>query len=171
MTPMRANVVGPPSVATSIRASIAACRSGAVCSAFGSFRAAESIQGRCCRHCPPCCRRAKSSARHRDRVGAGRAIPGWVAWIDKLSPPVHAGGFCLEKFDFHEKAAGQYPAASGLKIACFRKCPSAPVIGDLHWRAKGANQNCCSIKGTKKLCRREHTFHIAPYRGYAASDG
>jgi hypothetical protein len=45
----------------------------------------------------------------------------------------------------------------GLKIACFRKCPSAPVLRDLHGRAKGANQNCCSIKGTNKLLPREHT--------------
>jgi hypothetical protein len=37
MMPMRANIVGPPSVATKIRASIAACHSAAVCSAFGSF--------------------------------------------------------------------------------------------------------------------------------------
>ena len=31
------NIVGPPSVATRIRASIAACYSGAPCSAFGSL--------------------------------------------------------------------------------------------------------------------------------------
>jgi hypothetical protein len=37
MMPMRANIVGPPSVATKIRASIAACHSDAVCSAFGSL--------------------------------------------------------------------------------------------------------------------------------------
>src|SRR5260221_11509193 len=35
-TPMRANIVGPPDVATS-RASIAACHSAASCSAFGSL--------------------------------------------------------------------------------------------------------------------------------------
>jgi hypothetical protein len=34
---MRANIVGPPDVATRIKASIAACHSGASCSAFGSF--------------------------------------------------------------------------------------------------------------------------------------
>src|SRR5258705_13616120 len=34
---MRANVVGPPDVATRINASIAACHSAAPCSAFGSF--------------------------------------------------------------------------------------------------------------------------------------
>jgi hypothetical protein len=32
--PMRANIVGPPSVATSIKASMAACHSAAVCSTF-----------------------------------------------------------------------------------------------------------------------------------------
>src|SRR6266404_5343895 len=36
MTPMRANIVGPPSVATRIKASIAACHSAASCSALGS---------------------------------------------------------------------------------------------------------------------------------------
>ncbi len=36
MTPMRANIVGPPDVATRINASIAACYSSASCSDFGS---------------------------------------------------------------------------------------------------------------------------------------
>jgi hypothetical protein len=35
--PIRANIVGPPSVTTRIKASIAACHSGASCSALGSF--------------------------------------------------------------------------------------------------------------------------------------
>jgi hypothetical protein len=34
MTPMRANIVGPPSVATRIRASIAACHSGGIVLGF-----------------------------------------------------------------------------------------------------------------------------------------
>src|SRR5437868_4357562 len=38
MTPIRANIVGPPDVATRIKASIAACHSAAAwCSAFGSL--------------------------------------------------------------------------------------------------------------------------------------
>src|SRR5258707_1520025 len=37
MTPMRANIVGPPDVATRINASIAACHSAASCLAFGSL--------------------------------------------------------------------------------------------------------------------------------------
>ncbi len=37
MTPMRANIVGPPDVATRISASMAACHSAASCSAFGSL--------------------------------------------------------------------------------------------------------------------------------------
>jgi hypothetical protein len=37
MTPMRASMVGPPDSATSNRASIAACHSGASCSASGSL--------------------------------------------------------------------------------------------------------------------------------------
>jgi len=37
MMPMRANIVGPPDVATRIKAPIAACHSWASCSAFGSF--------------------------------------------------------------------------------------------------------------------------------------
>jgi hypothetical protein len=35
MTPIRANIVGPPDVATRIKAYIAACHFGAICSAFG----------------------------------------------------------------------------------------------------------------------------------------
>jgi hypothetical protein len=37
MMPMRANIVGPPDVATRIKASIAACHSAALCSALGSL--------------------------------------------------------------------------------------------------------------------------------------
>ncbi len=37
MTPMRANIVGPPDVATRIKASIAAYHSAVACSALGSF--------------------------------------------------------------------------------------------------------------------------------------
>jgi hypothetical protein len=37
MMPIRASIVGPPFVATRIKACIAACHSGASCSAFGSF--------------------------------------------------------------------------------------------------------------------------------------
>jgi hypothetical protein len=37
ITPMRANIVGPPSVTTSNSASIAACHSSASCSALGSL--------------------------------------------------------------------------------------------------------------------------------------
>jgi hypothetical protein len=37
MTPMRANIVGPPCSATRIRASTAVCHSSSCCSAFGSF--------------------------------------------------------------------------------------------------------------------------------------
>src|SRR5712672_1959617 len=37
LMPMRANIVGPPDVATRISPSIAACHSWASCSAFGSF--------------------------------------------------------------------------------------------------------------------------------------
>jgi hypothetical protein len=59
-----------------------------------------------------------------------------------------------------EKAAGDLQRPAGLKIAYFQNAPPAPVFADLHWRAKGANQNCCSIKGTKKLLRRGHK--IAP---------
>ncbi len=37
MMPIFANITGPPSVATRIKASIAACHSGVMCSAFGSL--------------------------------------------------------------------------------------------------------------------------------------
>ena len=37
ITPILANIVGPPCSATRINASIAACHAGALCSRFGSF--------------------------------------------------------------------------------------------------------------------------------------
>ena len=37
MIPIRASIVEPPFVATRIKACIAACHSGASCSAFGNF--------------------------------------------------------------------------------------------------------------------------------------
>jgi hypothetical protein len=51
-------------------------------------------------------------------------------------------------------------------------CP-APVFAALHWRAKVANQNCCSIKGTKMLLRLEHTaraIHPAPASAFPNAD-
>jgi hypothetical protein len=42
MTPIRANIVGPPSVATRIGASIAACHSAVSCSAFGGISLAAA---------------------------------------------------------------------------------------------------------------------------------
>jgi hypothetical protein len=158
MTPMRANVVGPPSVATSIRASIAARRSGAMCSAFGSFRAAESMQGRCCRHCPPCCRRAKSSVRHRDRVGAGRAIPGWAAWIGKLRPPFTPAGCELKR------PPGNIRRPPGSKLLAFENARpprlSETCIGGRRERIKTAvpskEQRSCAGGSTHSISR-----HIA----------
>jgi hypothetical protein len=44
----------------------------------------------------------------------------------------------------------------GSKLLALNMVPSAPVFADWHWRANGANQNCCSIKGTKTLLRRGH---------------
>jgi hypothetical protein len=38
MMPMRANIVGPPDVATRIKASMAACHSAASCSGFRKLR-------------------------------------------------------------------------------------------------------------------------------------
>jgi hypothetical protein len=52
----------------------------------------------------------------------------------------------------------------GSKLLIFQNAPSAPVFADLHWRAKGTNQNCCSIKGTKKLLRRGHMRYAQPMR-------
>jgi hypothetical protein len=48
MMPMRAIIVGPPSVATRIKASMAACHSAASCSAFGSrvMYVPASLRGR-----------------------------------------------------------------------------------------------------------------------------
>jgi hypothetical protein len=55
-----------------------------------------------------------------------------------------------------EKAAGDLQRPPGSKLLTSKMAPSAPVFEDLHWQAKGANQNCCSIKGTKLLLRRRH---------------
>ena len=57
-----------------------------------------------------------------------------------------------------EKGRRTLPGAlPGSKLLAFENAPSAPVLLDLHWRVKRANQNCCSIGGTKMLLRREHT--------------
>jgi hypothetical protein len=48
----------------------------------------------------------------------------------------------------------------GSKLLSSKMAPSAPVFVDLHWRAKVANQNCCSIKGTKTLLRLGHTLRL-----------
>ena len=57
-----------------------------------------------------------------------------------------------------EKAAGSMTSdLPGSKLLSSKMAPSAPVFVDLHWRAKVANQNCCSIKGTKTLLRLGHT--------------
>jgi hypothetical protein len=50
----------------------------------------------------------------------------------------------------------------GSKLLSSKIAPSAPVFADLHWRAKVANQNCCSIKGTKTLLRLGHTEATHP---------
>src|SRR6266404_3230916 len=39
-----------------------------------------------------------------------------------------------------------------------------PVFTDLHQRAEGANQKCCSIKETKKMLRRGHRYERARKR-------
>jgi hypothetical protein len=57
----------------------------------------------------------------------------------------------------NEKAAGQYPAACRAQNLTFENASSAPVLRDLHWRAKVANQKCRSLKGTKNLLRRGHS--------------
>ena len=51
MTPIRANIVGPPFFAMRISASMATCHSGAECSAFDSFVMwlAASLKVRSCR--------------------------------------------------------------------------------------------------------------------------
>jgi len=60
-----------------------------------------------------------------------------------------------------EKAAGSMTSdLPGSKLLSSKMAPCAPVFVDLHWRAKGANQNCCSIKGTKTLLRLGHTLRL-----------
>jgi hypothetical protein len=63
-------------------------------------------------------------------------------------------GWRVERIEKGRRAiSGGLP---GSKLRAFEMAPSAPVTGDLHWQAKGANQNCCSIKGTNKLLRGGH---------------
>jgi hypothetical protein len=57
----------------------------------------------------------------------------------------------------HEKAAGQYPAACRAQNCVLSKWPRPPRLWETCiGRAKGANQNCCSVKGTNKLLRGGH---------------
>src|ERR1700733_2597570 len=50
-------------------------------------------------------------------------------------------GCRCRRFDFHEKAAGQYPAASRAQNCLLSKCPFAPVMRDLHSQAeRGASK-------------------------------
>jgi hypothetical protein len=50
----------------------------------------------------------------------------------------------------------------GSKLIVYERYP-APVFTSLHWRAEGATQKCCSIKGTSKLLRRRHKLRPALY--------
>ena len=56
-----------------------------------------------------------------------------------------------------KRPPGNIQRPTGLKIAWCLNAPSAPVFVELHWRSEEANQNGCSIEGTKKLLRRGHT--------------
>jgi hypothetical protein len=50
----------------------------------------------------------------------------------------------------------------GSKLIVYERYP-APVFTSLHWRAEGATQKCCSIKGTSKLLRLRHKLRPALY--------
>jgi hypothetical protein len=103
----------------------------------------------------------------RGTPGAPDACPNLL----KISESAFCVGLRLgrrcRRFDFHEKAAGQYPAASRAQIACFQKCPFAPVMRDLHSQAeRGASKLLFHQRNKGVVAARAHI----PYRGYAASD-
>jgi hypothetical protein len=81
--------------------------------------------------------------------GAFHGLAGLSGLLPRFTPGVNWKGL--------KRPPGKIRRPTGLKMRAFEMAPSAPVMGDLHWRAKGANQNCRSVKGTKNLLRRGHT--------------
>jgi hypothetical protein len=83
--------------------------------------------------------------------------------------PTGPAGFRLVCYEGRpEKAAGQYPAAYRAQNLAFENARPPRLCLDLHWRADEANQNCCSLEGTKKLLRSGHgssrfNFRLRPH--------
>jgi hypothetical protein len=66
-----------------------------------------------------------------------------------------------------KRPLGNIRRPPGLKIACFQKCPFAPVMRDLHSQAeRGASKLLFHQRNKGVVAARAHI----PYRGYAASD-
>ena len=61
------------------------------------------------------------------------------------------------RFNFHETAAGQYRRPPGLKSLLSKNAPPPRFCETCIGERSEANQNCCSIEGTKKLLRGGHT--------------
>jgi len=74
MIPIRANIVGPPDVATRIKASIAACHSAVSCSAFGSFVMYVPASSRVTRWRPRGSGIGSSKRRFQPRAGAHHSL-------------------------------------------------------------------------------------------------
>jgi hypothetical protein len=55
------------------------------------------------------------------------------------------------RFDFHEKAAGQYPAASRAQNLAFENAPSAPVNVRLTLASEGGDSKMPFPQRNKKL--------------------
>jgi len=83
-------------------------------------------------------------------LGCVRTMRGVGANVRRFTPSGYEGR--------PEKAAGQYPAASRAQNCVLSKWPRPPRLSETCiGRAKVANQNRCSNKGTKKMLRRGHT--------------
>ncbi len=89
MTPMRANIVGAPDVATRINASIAACHSAVVCSDFGSLVMYLPASSSVTSHLPPGNGIGSSNDRFQLRL-ATRAPGLWPLVPIKVRPDIGA---------------------------------------------------------------------------------
>jgi hypothetical protein len=56
-----------------------------------------------------------------------------------------------------KRPSGNIRRPPGLKIACLRNGPSAPVMRDLHWRGEGGESKLLFHRRTEKLLPRGHT--------------
>jgi hypothetical protein len=66
-------------------------------------------------------------------------------------PPVHAGGFCLEKFDFHEKAAGQISGGLRAQNCVLSKMPVRPGYRRLALASEGSESKLLFHQRNKEV--------------------